>query len=385
MQAIGRTQAACEDRQPRPDAACSAGTSHSTIGIAARERGPEAQEHRVVFHPDNSTEGRRLPHESNRQPGARHQCTRSSSPVATTPALDTAAVAATACCEMARNPVILDCAREPALECDRRHEDLLVTADSRNVSASRALIRTGCLALALLITPVWGQSLSTAAATFSSEIDAKCPEAVREVAELRSRTNAPRAPRTVTRPALRQNLLLMAKQDQEARAFSISISSGGRIDPVSPEVVRMREVDSANLKRLKHIVIQEGFPTAEMVGLDGVNAAWLMAIHAGSDPDFQEKVLKLTRDHVRRGEVRSDQVALLTDNLLAGRGKPQRYGTNFDLHDGELIPAPMEDEANVDKIRRAFGLGSLANYACVIRASYGSPKPQGPRSSAAAQ
>ena len=138
----------------------------------------------------------------------------------------------------------------------------------------------------------------------------------------------------------------------------------------------MREVDSASLKRLKHIVNQDGFPTAEMVGLDGVNAAWLLTVHAAVDPDFQEKVLKLTKEHVRRGEVRSDQVALLTDDLLDGRGKPQRYGTNFVLRDGELKPAPMEDEANVDKRRRAAGLGTLANYACVLRATYGSPKPQ---------
>jgi hypothetical protein len=195
---------------------------------------------------------------------------------------------------------------------------------------------------------------------------------------------APSAQSTTSRPALRKNLLLMEEQDQEARAF-LQSSGGLHIDPVSREAVRMREVDSANLKRLKHIINQEGFPTVEMVGHDGVNAAWLLTIHAGSDPEFQEKVLKLTTEHVRRGEVSNDQVAMLTDDLLAGRGKPQRYGTNFELRDGELKPAPMEDEANIEKIRRAAGLGSLANYACVLRAMYGSPQPQTPSSSPTAQ
>jgi hypothetical protein len=101
--------------------------------------------------------------------------------------------------------------------------------------------------------------------------------------------------------------------------------------------------------------------------------------------DFQEKVLKLTTEHVSRGEVRSDRVAMLTDDVLAGRGRPQRYGTNFEVRDGELKPAPIEDEANVDKLRRAVGLGSLANYACIMRAAYGSPKPPPPSSSTAAQ
>lgn len=253
-----------------------------------------------------------------------------------------------------------------------------MTTSSRDLAGSRTLLRTGCLALALLALPAWSQapsSSSAAVATFSSEIDARCPDAVREAAELRSRRKTPAVQATATRPALRENLLLMAKQDQEVRAFPQP--SGPHVDLTSPEIVRMREVDSANLERLKHIVNQDGFPTAEMVGLDGVSAAWLLAIHAG-DPDFQEKVLKLTTRHVRRGEVRSDQVAMLTDDLLAGRGKPQRYGTNFELRDGELRPAPMEDEAHVDTLRRAVGLGTLANYACVLRAMYGSRETQIP-------
>lgn len=209
-----------------------------------------------------------------------------------------------------------------------------------------------------------------------------CPEAVREAAELRARMKTPNMHAPPTRPALRENLLLMARLDQEAR--EALQSSGLNIDLADPQIVRMREVDLANLKRLKHIVSQEGFPTAEMVGLDGVKAAWLLTLHAANDADFQEKVLKLTTHQVRRGEVSSNDVAMLTDDLLDGRGKPQRYGTNFVLRDGELKPAPMEDEAGVDKRRRAAGLGTLANYACVLRAMYGSPKPQTPSSPAVA-
>jgi len=256
-------------------------------------------------------------------------------------------------------------------------QNLLMTTDRQCFSAPRATARTGCLVLALLAVPAWSQfpsTSSTAATTFSSEIGEICPEAVREAAELRSRTKTPNVHAAPTRPALRENLLLMEKQDQEARTFLTS--SGLRIDPSSPASVRMREVDSSNLKRLKHIVTQDGFPTAEMVGLDGVDAAWLLTVHAADDPDFQEKVLKLTNEHVHRGEVSSAQVALLTDDLLSARGKPQRYGTNFVLRDGELKPAPMEDEANVDERRRAAGLGTLANYACILRAMYGSPKSQ---------
>jgi hypothetical protein len=170
----------------------------------------------------------------------------------------------------------------------------------------------------------------------------------------------------------------MEKQDQDARMFLNG--SGLRIDPNSTESVRLREVDAANLKRLKHIITQDGFPTAEMVGLDGVAAAWLLTVHAAGDPHLQEKVLEMTKEHVRRGEVSSDQVALLTDDVLGAQGKPQRYGTNFELRDGEFKPAPMEDEAHVDERRRAAGLITLASYGCILRAMYGSQKNEVPPS-----
>ncbi len=174
-----------------------------------------------------------------------------------------------------------------------------------------------------------------------------CPEAVREAAELSSRMKPPKVQGMPTRPALRENLLLMAKQDQEARSFLRS--SGLPIDATRPEIVRMREVDSANLARLKHIVHQDGFPTAVMVGIDGVECGM-----AAGDPCGQRPGLSGNRaeaDYRARAsrEIHSDQVAMLTDDLLAGRGKPQRYGTNFELRDGELKPAPMEDEANIER------------------------------------
>jgi hypothetical protein len=112
-----------------------------------------------------------------------------------------------------------------------------------------------------------------------------------------------------------------------------------------------------------------------MVGLDGVDAAWLLTIHA-ADPDLQEEVLELTVGHLRRGEVLSDQVAMLTDDLLNGRGRKQRYGTNYELRDGQLYPAPIEDEANVDARRREVGLLSLANDMCLARAIYGTRASQ---------
>jgi Family of unknown function (DUF6624) len=233
------------------------------------------------------------------------------------------------------------------------------------MAASRALIGTAYLALALLAVQARAQD---------ADLAAKCPDAVREKVELQGRAPPRPIPTAVTRPALRQNLLLMARQDQEVRAHLRL--TGSRIDLATPEGRRLREVDSSNLKRLKDIVAQDGFPSAEMVGLDGVDAAWLLTVHGAADPDFQEEVLKLTVGHARRGEIQSNQVAMLTDDLLQGRGKKQRYGTNYELRDGQLYPAPIEDAANVDARRREIGLISLANDTCVARALSSTPPTQ---------
>jgi hypothetical protein len=230
------------------------------------------------------------------------------------------------------------------------------------MKACRAIVRAAFLGLCALAMPAWAQTLPASAA----DAAAKCPDAMREGQQLRK---APRQePATVTRPALRQNLLLLARQDQEARAHLLA--GGGRIDRASPAGVHLTQVDAANLKRLKHIVAQDGFPTAEMVGFDGVDAALLLAVHAARDPDFQEQVLKLV---VAQGEARGDQVATLTDDLLNGRGKKQRYGTNYEIRDSQWYPAPIEDEANVDARRREVGLLTLASDVCLMRALHAVP------------
>lgn len=232
------------------------------------------------------------------------------------------------------------------------------------MATRRAIVGAAWLTLCVLALPGRSQSLPA----LPPEVLAKCPDVIREAAHLRK---APRQePATVTRPALRQNLLLLARQDQEARAHLLS---RGRIDMSTPKGAHLAQVDARNLRRLKQIVAQDGFPTAQMVGFDGIDAALLLAIHAAKDPDFQEEVLKLTVGHVRRGEVRGEQVATLTDDLLMGRGKKQRYGTNYDIRDGQWYPAPIEDEVSVDARRREAGLLSLANDVCLMRALHAVP------------
>ncbi len=156
----------------------------------------------------------------------------------------------------------------------------------------------------------------------------------------------------------------MKQRDQEARAAALSNEN-------SAAIAAAVQIDAANLKRLKHIVTQDGFPTRSMVGDDGVDAAWLLTQHADSDPAFQSRILKILTVRVRQRAFDTGEFALLTDRVLIHQGKPQRYGSQFGNDGSGLKPGKMEDPGHVDQRRASVGLGTLAEYTCAMQAIYG--------------
>jgi len=127
---------------------------------------------------------------------------------------------------------------------------------------------------------------------------------------------------------------------------------------VAKETFWMTVVDDGHRRRLDEIIIQHGWPGKTLVGRDGANAAWLIAQHADLDRGFQKKCLE-KMEAMPPGEVEPRDIAYLTDRILIGEHKPQRFGTQMD---GQFKPQPIEDEANVDKRRAEMGLQPLAAY-----------------------
>lgn len=75
----------------------------------------------------------------------------------------------------------------------------------------------------------------------------------------------------VANPALRQELLALEQADQAIRAELISRG----YENLTPEdVAREDAVDAANVAELQRIVDQHGWPTAALVGQDGVGAQY---------------------------------------------------------------------------------------------------------------
>jgi hypothetical protein len=194
-------------------------------------------------------------------------------------------------------------------------------------------------------------------------IEDKCPGASKHLRQ-HATANKRSAVDEPTRPALRRELLLMKQRDQEARAAALSNEN-------SAAIAVAVQIDAANLKRLKDIVTQDGFPTRSMVGDEGVDAAWLLTQHADSDPAFQARILKILTVRVRQRAFDTGEFALLTDRVLIHQGKPQRYGSQFGNDGSGLKPDKMEDPEHVDQRRASVGLGTLAEYSCAMQAIYG--------------
>ncbi len=160
-------------------------------------------------------------------------------------------------------------------------------------------------------------------------------------------------PSTATRPrapgfdqALHDELVAMLERDQSGRT--------GGPDP---------EGDVARTERLKEILAEHGWPTYDLVGEDGEDAAWAIAQHSDQDPAFQAEALELLRVAVEAGQASPGNLAYLTDRVAVGAGEPQTYGTQVGCGPNGPAPAtPIADEGAVDQRRADVGLPPMANY-----------------------
>ena len=179
---------------------------------------------------------------------------------------------------------------------------------------------------------------------------------------------------------LRRELLDMDTADQAARTAMLKVfgEKGIALTPGKPitdpralavmaeEGQKLAKVDDAHRARLKAIVDAHGWPGKSLVGADGAHAAWLLVQHADADPAFQQKCLRLM-EAAPAGEVAGKDIAYLTDRVLIGQRKPQRYGTQLGP---DFKPLPVEDETQVDARRAKLGLPSLAAYQKAAKAEY---------------
>jgi hypothetical protein len=158
----------------------------------------------------------------------------------------------------------------------------------------------------------------------------------------------------VLNEALRAELLAMDELDQAVRA---ELAADGSLFEGYHQ--RMAAVHDANAARLREIIREHGWPTTELVGIDGAKAAHRIAQHSINHPDFMRECRTLIDAASIRGEVPREQFAYIDDRIRVFEGLPQLYGTQRrDSADG-LEPYPVDDWTLVNQRRRDLGLRPL--------------------------
>ncbi len=156
--------------------------------------------------------------------------------------------------------------------------------------------------------------------------------------------------------ALRQELQAMRNEDLRVREELLASGElGGEYVP------KMEAVHKRNARRLRELIELHGWPSEDIVGEDGSEAAWLIAQHAIGEPEFQRDVLRMLHVSITHGNVPAWHAAYLEDRIAMYEGRPQRYGTQWidDPRDGRARPWTIADPKNVDALRAEVGLQAL--------------------------
>lgn len=146
-------------------------------------------------------------------------------------------------------------------------------------------------------------------------------------------------------PLIAAQLIQLARHDVEVRQ---RLLEENKLSPGYHPA--MEAVHQQNAARLKEIILLIGWPTPSKVGNEASEAAWLIVQHSIGDPAFMKSCYALLEQSA--GNVNPQHLAYLHDRICYFRGKPQKYGTQYD--DNGLYP--VEDKNMVNRLRKQLGL-----------------------------
>lgn len=150
---------------------------------------------------------------------------------------------------------------------------------------------------------------------------------------------------------LRQELLALAEQEQ-------AFLGAPEHDPNSDQDQRqLLELMGRLTRRLVEILDTHGWPGKSLVGEDGVEAAWTLALHTMHDPDVLRRCLTLMRAAAAAGEAEPSQVAFLVDRVSLIERGVQVYGTTIcRQEDGSFGPPLLEGNGLPGVVMGACGV-----------------------------
>ncbi len=167
--------------------------------------------------------------------------------------------------------------------------------------------------------------------------------------------------------SLRNSLLALQQRDLALRA---ELQTDGTLfEGYHP---RMEAVHRDNAKQLRELIEGFGWPNERLAGHDGAEAAWLIAQHSISEPEFMRRCRNLLEKEATSDSVPFWQYAYLDDRIRVSEGKPQRFGTQFELTPDGPVLCEIEDPQFLDQRRQEAGLELIAER---LKSMQNEPRP----------
>jgi 23S rRNA (guanosine2251-2'-O)-methyltransferase len=128
-----------------------------------------------------------------------------------------------------------------------------------------------------------------------------------------------------------------------------------------PEADALLAVNTENVTWLSEIIEVHGWPGLRSVGVEGADAAWLLARHADAANEARRAWLPVLGAAVESGDADPRHFATLVDRTAVIAGELQQYGTIVVLaDDGEPeLTVPVHDAGKLDERRASIGLPTL--------------------------
>jgi VWFA-related protein len=164
---------------------------------------------------------------------------------------------------------------------------------------------------------------------------------------------------------LREELLKLAEKDETRLRNTIEETRKSE-----DLLKRMRENREKNTASLCTIMKEYGWPTTNLVGKDGVEAAFLLLKNSSSF-QLQADLFPVIVASVKKGDIPRFSFAAYFDRLRTGAGLKQLFGTQLTISGGFLVLYPIEQEKYVDARRKQYDLPPLAEYLRTLESSYG--------------
>jgi len=126
------------------------------------------------------------------------------------------------------------------------------------------------------------------------------------------------------------------------------------------------DTNNHNKKRIKEIISDmKEWPKISEYGKEACEAAWVLVQHLEKDDlDFREKALKMMRD-LSENEVDKKLIAKLEDRNMVMQGRPQIYGTSFEINFEKGTTRPHDFLGSLEELnkrRQRMGLDKIESH-----------------------